>query len=99
MTPEGRIQAYLKKCVIQTGGEFRKVAWAGQRGAPDCLIWWHGPSFAFVEVKTETGVLSKLQEHEIGKLRAAGFQVAIVRSMDDVDQVVFHLTQPIGCIQ
>ena len=99
MTPEGRIEAYLKKRVIQTGGEIRKLAWVGRRGAPDRLIWWPGPSFAFVEVKAETGRLSKLQEYEIGKLRAAGFFVAIVFCEEDVDQVVFALTQPFGCIQ
>ena len=32
VTPEGEVQAYLKKRVGQTGGEFRKLAWLG-RGA------------------------------------------------------------------
>jgi hypothetical protein len=99
MTPEGEIQAYLKKRVLQTHGEFRKVAWEGRRGAPDTMIWWPGPSFAFVEVKAANGRLSTLQEREIARLRSAGFQVAVVYSKEDVDEVVLALTQPFGCIQ
>ena len=99
MTPEGEIQAYLKKRVEQTGGAFRKLAWEGRRGAPDTMIWWPGPSFAFVEVKAAKGKLSTLQEREINRLREAGFQVAVVFCKDDVDEVVFALTQPFGCIQ
>jgi hypothetical protein len=99
MTPEGRIEAYLKQQVERTGGSIRKLAWVGRRGAPDRLIWWPGPSFAFVEVKAANGKLSTLQEREIGRLRAAGFQVAVVFCKEDVDEVVFALTQPVGCIQ
>lgn len=99
VTPEGEIQAYLKKRVGQTGGEFRKLAWTGRRGAPDALVWWPGPSFAFVEVKAANGRLSTLQDREIGRLRRAGFQVAVVFCKEDVDEVVLALTQPVGCIQ
>ena len=34
MTPEGEIQAYLKKRVEALGGQFRKMEWTGRRGAP-----------------------------------------------------------------
>jgi len=94
MTPEGKIEAYLKRRVTQAGGEIRKLAWIGRRGAPDRLIWWKGPLFAFVEVKAATGKLSKLQVHEIGKLRAAGFNVFVVFSEKDVDDMVVLLTPP-----
>jgi hypothetical protein len=99
MTPEGEIQAYLKRRVEALGGQFRKLAWTGRRGAPDCLIWWPGPFFAFVEVKAAGGRLSTLQTREIDRLRAAGFQVAVVFCKEDADEVVFALTQPFGCIQ
>lgn len=99
VTPEGEIQAYLKTRVGQTGGEFRKLAWLGRRGAPDALIWWPGPSFAFVEVKAAKGKLSTLQQREIDRLRGAGFQVAVVFCKEDVDEVVLALTQPFSCVQ
>ena len=53
----------------------------------------------FVEVKTAKGKLSTLQEREINRLRGAGFNVAVVYSREDVDEVVLALTQPVGCVQ
>ncbi len=99
MTPEGEIQAYLKRRVEMLGGAFRKVSWEGRRGAPDVLIWWPGPNFAFVEVKAPNGRLASHQKREIDRLREAGFNVAVVFTKEDVDEIVFALTQPEGCIQ
>jgi hypothetical protein len=99
MTPEGEIQAHLKKRVEALGGQFRKLEWTGRSGAPDCLIWWPGPSFAFVEVKTPKGRLSTLQQRELARLAEAGFMVAVIWSKEDADEVVFMLTQPLGCVQ
>lgn len=92
MTPEGAIQAHLKRRVKETGGEFRKLRWIGRRGAADCFIWWPGPRFAFVEVKQPKGRLSVLQEREIETLKRAGFAVHVVWSKDDVDALIHHLT-------
>jgi len=99
VTPEGEIQTYLKRRVEALGGQFRKLEWTGRRGAPDCLIWWPGPSFAFVEVKAPGGRLSTLQERELERLHDGGFNVAVVWSRADVDEIVFMLTQPEGCVQ
>ena len=99
MTPEGEIQAYLKKRVEALGGQFRKMEWTGRRGAPDCLIWWTGPFFAFVEIKAPNGRLSTLQTRELERMAAAGFMVAVIWSKEDADELVFMLTQPVGCVQ
>lgn len=37
MTPEGKIEAHLKKRVKALGGEVRKMRWIGRVGAPDRL--------------------------------------------------------------
>lgn len=99
MTPEGRIEAHLKKRVMQMGGEIRKLSWIGRRGAPDRLVWWPGPVFAFVEVKAPGGSISTLQQREMERLAFAGFTVAVVWSEEDVDELLFELTQPTACIQ
>lgn len=99
MTPEGKIEAHLKKRVSQLGGEIRKLSWIGRRGAPDRLIWWPGPIFAFVEVKAPDGRISTLQQREMERLAQAGFVVAVVWSEEDVDELLFLLTNPVGCIQ
>jgi hypothetical protein len=99
MTPEGKLQTYLKDRVLKTGGAFRKLSWIGRRGAPDCFIWWPGPVFAFVEVKVKgRGRLSKLQERECQRMRDAGFDVAVVWTKEDIDALLSRLTQPFGCI-
>ena len=99
MTPEGVVQAYLKRRVTETGGVYRKLSWEGRRGATDTLIWWKGPVFAFVEVKRQGGKLSTLQVREIARLREAGFNVFVVFCKEDVDNVIFQLTQPTACIE
>lgn len=99
MTPEGKIEAHLKKRVGQLGGEIRKLSWVGRRGAPDRLIWWPGPIFAFVEVKAPGGCISTLQKREMDRLAEAGFNVAVVWDEEDVDDLLFLLTTSSSCIQ
>ena len=96
MTPEGEIEAHLKKRVEQLGGEIRKLAWVGRRGAPDRMVWWPGPVLAFVEVKAPGGRVSVLQEREMARLSEAGFIVAVVWSKEDVNELLFSLTNGFG---
>lgn len=66
MTPEGKVQAYLKKRVLETGGEFRKLKWDGRRNAPDTLVWWVNDYAYFVEVKRpgEDATPAQKREHK-----------------------------------
>lgn len=99
MTPAGKLQSYLKKRVRETGGQYRKLKWDGRRGAADTFIWWRNPNFAFVEIKVGDDDLSVLQERELTRLREAGFWVFIAKTENDIDEIIFTLTQPQGCIQ
>lgn len=92
MTPEGKVQAHLKRRVEETGGQFRKLAWEGRRGAPDAFVWWPGPVFAFIELKAPRGRLSGHQVREIARLREAGFQVFTAYTPEQVDATVTLLT-------
>jgi hypothetical protein len=88
VTPEGKIEAYLKRRVEQTHGQIRKLAWLGRRGAPDRMIWWKGPwgpLLAFVEVKAPNGKATTLQKREHARMRAAGFNVYVVASEEAVE--------------
>lgn len=89
MTPEGKIEAYLKKRVLETGGHIRKLKWIGQRGAPDRMVWWPGPDVVFVEVKAPGKKATKQQEREHVRLRQDGFEVAVVDSKERVDWLVY----------
>jgi hypothetical protein len=52
-------------------------------GFPDLIVWAKFPRVGFIEVKAAKGRLSEAQEREIAQLRADGFPVAVVRSVDD----------------
>lgn len=88
MTPEGKIQAYLRKRITDAGGHHRKLEWTGRRGAPDLFVWWDGPHVWFVEVKSAVGRLNPLQVVEIARLRASGFRVRVVSSVEEADAFV-----------
>ena len=59
----------------------------GTAGLPDIICCFRGCFVAF-EVKTETGRPSKLQEITIAKIKAAKGEARIVRSVEEVKQIL-----------
>lgn len=98
VTPEGKIERYLKKEVEEAGGKIRKLKWIGKNGAPDRIMWWPGatdipeigahPRMAFVELKAPGKKPTKVQEEEIAKLREDGFTVLVVDSEEAADAAI-----------
>jgi Holliday junction resolvase len=83
---ERDVERELVKRVKAAGGEVRKLAWIGRRGAPDRLVML--PSkWMMVELKAPDGKLSKLQEIEHAKMKASGFSVLVVWKLEDIDEV------------
>jgi hypothetical protein len=96
MTPEGKIEAHLKKRVKALGGEVRKMRWIGRRNAPDRLVmlpvlavWIEARpvSHLFVELKApgKKATSGQLREHE--RLRQVGFVVLVLDSTEAIDAV------------
>ena len=80
------ILAYLKTlplcfCWKEHGGMY------GTAGIPDIIACIGGRFFGF-EAKTDTGKPTKLQEATIRKINDSGGVAAIVRSVEDVKQVL-----------
>ena len=92
MTPEGKVEAYLKRRVLAARGQIRKLRWLDRRGAPDRFVWWRGPRVAFVEVKAPGGKLTRLQTVEHERLRRDGFDVFVVYNEADVDAFIDKMT-------
>ena len=88
MTPAGRLQDHLKHIVQKSGGQYRKVRWEGRRGCPDCFVWWTWPNAAFIEIKADNDRVSKVQAHEIERMRADGIPVFIARTIEEIDEIV-----------
>ena len=57
-------------------------------GVPDVICCLDGRFFAF-EVKTSQGMLTRLQEHTIHKIKVAGGHAFVVRSVDDVKAILW----------
>lgn len=60
-------------------------------GVPDFLVIIQGRTF-FVEFKTATGKVSRLQRHEHGKIRGAGVPVYVVRSVEELEATLMALS-------
>ncbi len=87
VTRERDVERALIKRVKALKGELRKLAWIGRRGAPDRLVMLPG-RFLLIELKAPGGRLSRLQELEHRRLRAAGFEVAVVWKVEDIEGVL-----------
>ena len=85
---ESTIEKYLVQQVKAVGGEVRKVAWIGRRGAPDRVVMLPNGATLWVELKAP-GVKPdphQLREHE--RMRDMGQQVVVVDSIKDADDEV-----------
>lgn len=103
---EKTVEKYLCDRVKATGGEVRKLIFAGHRGAPDRLVGWperqgtNGlvtytlvPVNVLVEMKKPKGPgaeAHQLREHK--RLRAIGFDVRVIHTKEQVDAFILEMT-------
>ena len=69
---ESAIEAKLSKEVKRRGGYTRKWTSPSNRGVPDRIVIWPNGTVHFVELKTDTGRLTKLQTHEHRQIEKVG---------------------------
>lgn len=80
-----------RKCrdiASERGMLFLKFVCPGNAGVPDRLLIAKGPRFAFVELKTKTGRVSRLQAAMIRILRRLGCNVAVVRTVEEFKEII-----------
>lgn len=80
-TIQNAIKRYLAEigayCIVTHGSRFSK------RGTPDIIACLNG-RFIAIEVKTDAGQLTKLQEIELKRWQDAGALAFVARSVEDV---------------
>lgn len=76
---ESQIERKLVKKVREAGGVAYKFVSPGQTGVPDRIVILPGGDIYFVELKTRTGRLSKVQEKQIERLKKLGCNVIVLR--------------------
>lgn len=74
---ESDVEKHLHKLVTAAGGTTRKWVSPNYVGVPDRIVIYKG-HVRFVEVKTQIGKLSSMQEREITRLREHGAVVDVV---------------------
>ena len=89
---EKEIEKKLVEGIRRLGGRAYKWVSPGSNGVPDRIIVMPGGRILFVELKTSTGVVSKLQKRQIRMLSQMGCDVRVVFGMDGVQDLLDRLT-------
>lgn len=74
---EREIEKILVEEVKKLGGRAYKWTSPGNDGVPDRIVFFPGRPAVFVELKTDTGVLSALQKAQIRRLEQLGQKVYV----------------------
>lgn len=80
---ESSVVRTIQRYLTQRGVWYTKTTGVAQAGVPDLLCCVEGRFWAF-EVKRPGEKARPMQEHVMAKIRAAGGNVAVVTSVDDV---------------
>ena len=83
---ERDIEKLLVEEVKKLGGRAYKWVSPGNDGVPDRIVILPGKAPVFVELKADTGKLTRLQEVQLGRLEALGQRTAVVRGLDGLSQ-------------
>lgn len=85
---ESRVENKLKDSVKAKGGKCLKFVSPGMRGVPDRICLYPGGKIIFVETKAPDGKPEPLQLKRHEELRALGFDVRVVNTLEDAKEVV-----------
>jgi hypothetical protein len=85
---ERQIEAYLVKQVKDLGGIAYKFVSPAHRGVADRIVVLPGGGVVFVELKTETGKLTPLQEQFAKDMVRMGQNYIVLRSREEVDAFI-----------
>ena len=77
--------------VKKLGGMCLKFVSPGTPGVPDRLIIMPPGRIVFVEMKTETGRLSKIQRYVVGEMQKRGADVRVIKGRDETDALLREL--------
>ena len=89
---EKEIEKKLVEGIRRLGGRAYKWVSPGSNGVPDRIIVMPGGRILFVELKTSTGVVSKLQKMQIRMLSQMGCDVRVLYGMEGVQDLLDRLT-------
>lgn len=84
---EKKIESKLRSQVKKLGGVAWKFTSPGTDGVPDRIVLLPGGRIIFVECKSPEGKLSAIQNKRIAEIRGLGFDVRVVNSMSEAENI------------
>lgn len=91
---ESEIEEILVDTVRGLGGRAYKWVSPGNAGVPDRMVILPGCKPIFVELKTDTGQLTRLQRIQIDRLRRLGQDVRVVKGLSGVAEFFGDIGYP-----
>ena len=85
---EKDIEQKLRQAIKEMGGRAYKFISPGNIGVPDRMVCLPGGRLIFVELKTESGRLTPVQQAQIGYLKNLGQDVRVLYGIEDVERFV-----------
>lgn len=85
---EAQIESKLVRLVRQRGGLCYKFVSPGNTGVPDRIVITPDGRTIFVELKTDSGRLAKVQKWQITEMKKRGCDVRTIRGLDEVKDFV-----------
>ena len=93
---EKEIEKFLIKEIKKLGGLCYKWVSPGNAGVPDRIVLLPNRPAMFVELKTDKGKLSRLQEVQIKKLKSINDQVYILHGLEEVKEFIKLCKKKVG---
>ncbi len=88
---EKTIERHLVDGVKRLGGLCVKFVSPGTPGVPDRIIITATGKIIFVELKTETGRLAKIQRYTIEQMMRRGADVRVIKGLDSVKELLAEI--------
>lgn len=88
---EKTIERHLVDGVKKLGGLCVKFVSPGTPGVPDRIIITATGKVIFVELKTETGRLAKIQRYTIEQMMKRGADVRVIKGIDSVRELLAEI--------
>ncbi len=88
---ESQMERRLVEGVKRLGGMCLKFVSPGTLGVPDRIIITAKGRVIFVELKTETGRLTKIQRYVIGEMQKRGADARVVKGIDEVKELLAEI--------
>lgn len=88
---EKTVERHLVEGVKKLGGLCYKFVSPGTQGVPDRLIITAQGRIIFAELKTDKGVLSKIQEYMIGQMRLRHADVRVLYGLKQVKELLAEI--------